>query len=192
MFKTNFLNEDCQCCMLFSPSCHEWTSVWKHWMSHFLRYEQPSVVCTLLGVQHLLPVSLYQWDKSIHSLRHHHSSFPSAPSPNCKHSLYSCPRLWSLTPVSYGSWSPTDVSVPRSPLGCFLAEWRHSLRVSSGDRVRPDPGHLLEESLAHQHSSGKTHMAVGHLLSKLVSCLHVNWAEQRKKWGCQESKYTFH
>lgn len=122
----------------FLPSCHERTSVWKHGMSHFLRYEQPSVVCTLLGVRHLLPVSLYQWDKSIHSLRHHHSSFPSAPSPNCKHSLTSCPRLWSLTPVSYGSWSPTDVSVPQSPLGCFLAEWRHSLRVSSGDRVRPD------------------------------------------------------
>lgn len=130
--------------------------------------------------------------KSIHSPRHHHSSFPSAPSPNCKHSLTSCPRLRSLTPVSCGSSSPTDVSAPQSPLGCFLAEWRRSLRVSLGDRAGPDPGHLLEEGLARRHSTGKTHVAVGHLLSKLVSCLHVNRAEQRHKWGCQESKYTFH
>lgn len=79
---------------------------------------------------------------------HHHSSFPSAPSQNCKHSLTSCPRLWSLTLVAYGSCSPTDVSVLQSPPGCFLAEWRQTWRVSLGDRARPDPGRSLgEESL---------------------------------------------
>lgn len=34
---------------------------------------------------------------------------------NCKHSPTSCLRPWSLTSVSYGRWSPTDVSVPQSP-----------------------------------------------------------------------------
>lgn len=147
---------------------------------NFLGSVQPSLVCTLLRVQCLLPVSLHQWDKNIRSLCHHHSSFPSAPSPNCKHSLTSCLRLWSLTPVSYGSWSPTDVSVPQSPPGCFLAEWRRSLRVSSGDRGWPDPGHLLGESLALQHSTEKTQLSVGLLFSTLVSCLHVSRVGQRQ------------
>lgn len=92
----------------------------KHWVPlifylFFLRRVQPSLLCTLLRVHCRLPVSVYQRDGSIRSLCHHHSSFPSAASPNCKHSPTSCLRLRSLTPVSYGRWSPTDVSVPQSP-----------------------------------------------------------------------------
>lgn len=79
-------------------------------------------------------------------LCHHHSSFPSSLSPNCKHPFTPCLRLWSLTPVAHGSCSPTDVSVPQSPPGCFLAEWRPSRRVSSGERTRPDPGHPLGDT----------------------------------------------
>lgn len=89
---------------------------------------------------------MHQWDQSIPPLCHHHSSFPSELSQNCKHSLTSCLWLWSLTPLAYESYSPTDVSMPQSHPWCFLGEWRQSLRVSSGDRAQPDPGHSLGDS----------------------------------------------
>lgn len=171
----------------------EWTSMWKHRMSLISWDLSNPLWCALCFEYSVYFLSLHQWDKSICSLCHHHSSFPSAPSPNCKHSLTSCLRLWSLTPVSYVRWSPTDVSVAQSPPGCFLAEWRRSLRVSSGDRAWPDPGHLLGESLALQHSTEKTQLSVGHLFSTLVNMQTACQPGRTKtKWYCRESKYTLH
>lgn len=149
------LTGDSQCWMLSEGLIHYAMSglLGENAVFNFLGSLQLSLVCTLLWVQCLLPVSVYQWDKSIPPLWHHHSSFPSVPSPNCKHSLTSCLGLWSLTPVACGSCSPTDVSVPQSPPGCFLAERRQPQRVSSGDRARPDPGHSPGGWIA--HSAGK-------------------------------------
>ena len=177
---------------LFPPCC-KWTSVWKHHVLNFLGSVQPSLVSTLLLVECLLPVSLHQGDENIPPLRHNHSSFPSAPFPNCKHSLTRCLRLWPLTWVAYGSCSPTDVSVPQSPPGCFLAEWRRSRRVSSGDRARPDPGHTLgDKSLTNTllgNLSWRLVIYSAHLLA--VSCgqsVSCN-VEQRQKGIVKKVNY---
>lgn len=83
-----------------------------------------------------------------------------------KHFLTSCMRL---TPVSYGSWSPTDMSVTQSWLsGVGL---RGFPRVTKPDQTRVTH---LGESLAHQMSTGKKEMTASHLFSTLVSCLHVS------------------
>ena len=95
------------------------------------------------------------------------------------HKLWTLPQLpsaavISLTPVAYGSCSPTDVSMPLSPPWCFLAEWRQSRRVSSGDWAQPGLGRPLWEWIAYQHQTGKTQQTFGHLFSAVVSCLRAS------------------
>lgn len=135
-------------------------------------------VVHLAAVHCLLPVCVYQRDESIRSLCHHHPSFPSAsPQKKQKKTVNTQPPpVWDRDPS------------PQCPLGdevllmflcpshipcCFLAERRRSRRTSSGERVWPDPGHLLRGG-SPKHSAGEVQLTVGHLFSTVVSCLHAN------------------
>lgn len=95
---------------------------------------------------------------------HIHQHLPN----NCKHSLTSRLMLWALTPVAYGSCSPTDVSVPQSHPQCFLGEWRQSLRFSPRWPSPTRSRSLAWGQLTDQGSTGKTQLTAGHLFRTFV------------------------
>lgn len=79
------------------------------------------------------------------SEKHYHFSFHQLLPYNCKRSFTSCPQLWSSAQLSHGSWSPTDVSMPRSaPRSLFWSSGEGLWRVFLGRPGSTWPGSPAE------------------------------------------------
>lgn len=154
----------------------EWTWVKTLNVYDFLGYVQPSSVHSSFKYSvYFLSVCLSQWKESNSPLCHIIFNFHQLHPQTVNTTQLLSAAVIALTPVAYGSCSPTDVSMPQSPPWCFLAEWRQSRRVSSGDWAQPGLGRPLWEWIAHQHQTGKTQQTFGHLFSTVVSCLRASY-----------------